>query len=277
MVSRSGSTANLMDSTGCKRSGRDCFYPETPTTSKTTGANGGSSESAQSGTCESPGSTSDEYEEEGAQADRLEAIPDGDEGAEESNDAQTSSEFTARRSTTTHSTSGHKTANSQTSETPSLVQDKGASPTPSTDGSVGYAGYQTAGTSRQGRPGVSSPSDSDNLRSDWSHLPPDLQFYLTYFYENITHFHYSLKAVPGDFLKTLFIDAALRNDALLHAVVGFAAFHRTLHNADGKIQDFLQYYNKAVSLLLNSIKQREKYSTGTLLAILQLATIEVGI
>lgn len=264
-----------MDPTGCKKGGRDCVYPETSTLSKTTSASSGSSKNAQSVTRESTGFSSDEYDDEGG-PERLEAIPDGDEGVEDTNDAQSSSKFTVQRGSISHSTGGQKATNRQSSETPSLVQDKGASPTPSTEGSVGYTGYQTAGISRQRRPGVSSPSDSDTLRTDWSHLPPDLQFYLTYFYENVTHLHYSLKADPGDFLKTLFIDAALRNDALLHAVVGFAAFQRTLHNPDGKIQDFLQYYNKAVSLLLNSLKKGEKHSTGTLLAILQLATIEVG-
>lgn len=124
---------------------------------------------------------------------------------------------------------------------------------------------------------MASPSHSENLRSDWSHLPPDLQFYLAYFYENVTHLHYSLKTDGNNnFLRTLFLDAALRNEALLHAVVGFSAFQLTLYNPDGKIQDFLQYYNKAVSLLLNSLKRGETHSTGTLLAILQLATIEVS-
>ena len=96
-------------------------------------------------------------------------------------------------------------------------------------------------------------------------------------YENVTYLHYSLKHDSGNFLKTLFIDAVLRNEALLYAVVGFSAFQRTLHNPGGKIQDFLQYYNKAVSLLLKSLKKGEQHSSGTILAILQLATIEVRI
>jgi hypothetical protein len=62
---------------------------------------------------------------------------------------------------------------------------------------------------------------------------------------------------------------------LLYAVVGFSAFQLTLKNPAGKIQDFLQYYNKAVSLLLNSLKKGERHNNSTILAILQLATIEV--
>jgi hypothetical protein len=176
-------------------------------------------------------------------------------------------------SSTSQSLSGQKNITINSSGTPSLVQDKVASPTPSTEGSIGYAAHQTA-ASRLKKPGFSS-SSPDNLRGGWFHLPADLQFYLTYFSENVTHLHYSLKFDSEDFLRTHFLDAALRDEALLYAVVGFSAFQRTLHNPEGKIQDFLQYYNKSVSLLLKSLMSGEQHSTGTILAILQLATIEV--
>lgn len=78
-------------------------------------------------------------------------------------------------------------------------------------------------------------------------------------------------------MRTQYLEIAQRHEALLYAIVGFSAFQRTLHNPEGKIQDFLQYYNKAVSLLLKSLKQGERPSNGTLLAILQLATIEVRV
>jgi hypothetical protein len=169
---------------------------------------------------------------------------------------------------------GQNNTAGKSSETSPPGLDIGASPTPSTEGSVGYLSYQVFGTSRLGT--TSSPSViSTNLRIDWSQLPPDLQFYLAYFYQNLTHLHYSLKFDPGNVLKTTFLDAALRNEALLYALVGFSAFQRTLHNSEGKIQDFLQYYNKAVSLLLESLRKGERHNVGTLLAILQLATIEV--
>jgi len=172
--------------------------------------------------------------------------------------------MTARKTTTRHS-----------SETPSLVQDRAASPTPSTEGSIGYSAYLTIRRSRLSKPSISLAAGSDSLRGDWSHLPTDLQFYLAYFCENITYLHYSLKFDSENFLQTCFLDAALKNEALLHAIVGFSAFQRTLHNQEGRIQDFLQYYNKAVSLLLKSLKKGERHSSGMLLAILQLATIEV--
>lgn len=170
--------------------------------------------------------------------------------------------------------SGQKPTTRHSSEAPSLVQDGGASPTPSTEGSVGYPAYQTAGSARMKISSLPSASSSDALRSNWSHLPPDLQFYLAYFYQNLTHLHFSLKFDSGNFLRTRFLDAALRNDALLHAVVGFSAYQRTIHIPGGEINDFLQYYNKAVSLLLTSLKRGAKHNNAMILAILQLATIE---
>jgi hypothetical protein len=205
----------------------------------------------------------------------LEDIPDEDEGHDEATRTVKMSRLGTQRSNASQSFSGQRTATRHSSETPSLVQDKGASPTPSTESSVGYSAYQAAGTLIKHRSSIFSPSGLDGLRSDWSHLPLDLQFYLAYFYENLTHLHYSLKIDSGDFLRTRFLDAALRNDALLYAVVGFSAFQLTLKNPAGKIQDFLQYYNKAVSLLLNSLKKGERHNNSTILAILQLATIEV--
>lgn len=65
------------------------------------------------------------------------------------------------------------------------------------------------------------------------------------------------------------------NESLLYALVGFAAYHRTIQNPSGNISEFLQYYNKSVTLLLEAFKKGGKQSTATLLTILQLATIEV--
>lgn len=85
-----------------------------------------------------------------------------------------------------------------------------------------------------------------------------------------------MKIDATNFLKTVFIEIALKNEALLYAIVGFSAYLRTLHNPEGKIQDFLKYYNQAVSLLLKSLRKGGQRTVGTLLAILQLATIEVS-
>lgn len=252
----------------CRKGSRECVYPEAPTSSKASGSS--FLRTTQSTNHESPGSSSDDGEDDSPE--RLDAIPDDEEMLDDLSRPPGPSRTSTQRSSISQTTNEQKSATRTPSETPSLIQDKScASPTPSTEGSVGYATYQ--GMGRQGKSSISSASGS-NLRSNWSHLPSDLQFYLTYFYENLTHCHYSLKLDSGNFLRTRFLDAALRNDALLHAVVGFSAFQRTLHNPTGKIQDFLQYYNKSVSLLLSSLRKGEKRDIGTLLAILQLATIE---
>ncbi|KAF4975826.1 hypothetical protein FZEAL_7445 [Fusarium zealandicum] len=109
---------------------------------------------------------------------------------------------------------------------------------------------------------------------EWSHLPPDYQRCLAFFVENITNFHYCLPLDSDDFMRTILPSAATRHEPLLNAVVGFSAYHLTLRNPQGKLQDFLQYYNKSVTLLLNMLKRKEKPSIATLLTILQLATIE---
>lgn len=187
-----------------------------------------------------------------------------------------SSKSAARRGAPSQISKSQKSSARLGSETPSLILDKDLSPTPSTDGSIGYATYANIPGSRLKSTMGPIPFVSEELKNDWARQPADLQFYLVYFYENVTQHHYALKHDSTNFLRTTFLEAALRNDALLHAVVGFSAFQRTLHCPGGKMQDFLQYYNKAVSLLLRSLMRKERRTFDTLLAILQLATIEVS-
>lgn len=78
-----------------------------------------------------------------------------------------------------------------------------------------------------------------------------------------------------DFFRVILPSIALRHEALLYAIVGFAAYHHTLKNPHGQINEFLQYYNRSVTLLLGFLKKKEKHNIGTLLTILQLAAIEV--
>lgn len=111
--------------------------------------------------------------------------------------------------------------------------------------------------------------------ADWSHLPPEYQRCLGFFVENITSFNYCIPTDSDDFFKTILPSVATRHEPLLNAVVGFSAYHLTLDNPQGKLQDFLQYYNKSVTLLLGLLKRKEKPNVATLLTILQLATIEV--
>lgn len=155
------------------------------------------------------------------------------------------------------------------------MQDKGSSPSPSTEGSVGYNAHLNKADQRMPKPSH-LPLGIDRAKPDWSYLPRDLQFYLDYFVSNVTHHHYYFKTNTANFLHSAFLEAALRNKSLLYAVVGFSAFQHTLHNPVGKIQDFLQYYNKAVQLLLKTLKRGEGNTVDTMYSILQLATIEVS-
>lgn len=91
----------------------------------------------------------------------------------------------------------------------------------------------------------------------------------------MTNFHYGINHDTDDFFKTILPLAALKNEALLNALVGFSAYHSTIQNPDGKIEDFLGYYNKSVMLLLGFLKRRERHDVSTLMTILQLAQIEV--
>jgi hypothetical protein len=123
-------------------------------------------------------------------------------------------------------------------------------------------------------PSVDFPA-SVTSTPDWSHLPPDMQRHLRWFGDNVTNFHYCITNDFDDFFKTILPNMATRSEPLLNAVVGFSAYHSTFQSPTGKLQNFLQYYNKSVILLLQALQKKEKHSIGTLLTILQLATIEV--
>jgi hypothetical protein len=68
---------------------------------------------------------------------------------------------------------------------------------------------------------------------------------------------------------------AIKHEPLRYAVVGYAAYYHTLAKSDGRISNFLQYYNESVSRLRVSITKHKKQSLATFLTILQLASIEV--
>ncbi|KAF7546511.1 hypothetical protein G7Z17_g8396 [Cylindrodendrum hubeiense] len=113
-------------------------------------------------------------------------------------------------------------------------------------------------------------------RRQTSEAPSQANFQrcLAHFVDNMTNFHYCIPHDSDEFFKTIFPSAALRHEPLLNALVGFSAYHLTLQDPNGKLQDFLQYYNRSVTLLLGTLKRKEKHTVATLLTILQLATIE---
>ena len=165
-----------------------------------------------------------------------------------------------RRSSTMSSFSLQRVGTTrQGSETPSFEENRSISPTTATGSAQHEFPFSALGGGQ----------------ADWSFLAPDLQFYLRYFCENITHYHYCLVDDSEGFFHSVLMNIAVRNEALLYAVVGFASYHHTLKNPNGRIKEFLQYYNRSVTLLLAFLKKKERHNVATLLTILQLATIEV--
>lgn len=201
---------------------------------------------------------------------KLDPILDEDEADSEGPSRQSARPLRPPRRSSTTSSFGLQRVPSglrQGSETPSFEGTKSSSPSVSTT-----TGSSATPASLQFS---DLPLQTTDVPPDWSALPQDLQFYLNYFCENITHYHYSMVTDTGSFFRWSLPSIALRHEALLYAVVGFAAYHHTLRNPNGQIRDFLQYYNKSVTLLLGFLKKKEKHNIGTLLTILQLATIEV--
>ncbi|CAM1511443.1 Fc.00g089560.m01.CDS01 [Cosmosporella sp. VM-42] len=244
----------------CRKGNRECVYPDPPTSKGSSGASTKSKESTSSAQTSSPSSNGDE-EEDFEQEVKLETILDEDEPDEQSQSSSTSA-MPRRLSMTTSQV--QQLAGRQTSETPSREGTKSSSPSVSTTtpSSLIAAAY----------PSAEFPVDLG--RADWSHLPSEFQHCLAHFVDNMTHYHYCLPSDADDFFRTILPSVAVKHEPLLNALVGFSAYHLTLQNPNGKLQDFLQYYNRSVTLLLEFLKRKEKHNVATLLTILQLATIE---
>lgn len=250
--------------TGCRKGKRECTYPEPPPTKSSSphGPRDGETNQQASPT------SSHEYEDDDVDLDtKLSPIPDEDEEGLACVSQQPVQPRKSLRHMSTASSLNLKrlmTRNRQSSETPSLEGAKSSSPTVS----IGTASSYT--------PTTSQLSDLPwSALPDLTHLPADFRFYLEYFYENITHHHYGVHKDFGDFFRTTFISLAVRSEPLLHAIVAFAAYHQTVRDPNGRLPSFLKYYNKTVTLLLGLLKNEDRHDLGTLLTVLQLATIEV--
>ncbi|KAK3323435.1 hypothetical protein B0T19DRAFT_358636 [Cercophora scortea] len=246
----------------CRKGKRECVYPE-PTAPKGSGSVGSTGPSQQ--TSPSSSHEDDEDDDDFGQDANLDPIMDEDEDEDEPQSATTQlsmPRFPPRRSSTASSYGAQRRATDrrQDSETPSLDGGNKSSSSPPISGA-------TSSGRMPGLPGAVA-------RSDWSKLSHEIQFYLNYFYENMTHYHYCMVSDSDNFFRTALIGAALHDEALLYAVVGFAAYHHSLRNPNGRIKEFLQYYNSSVTLLLAFLKRKETPTATTLLTILQLATIE---
>ncbi|KAM7188184.1 hypothetical protein V8F33_010777 [Rhypophila sp. PSN 637] len=255
----------------CRKGKRECNYPE-PTPAKGAASTGSRESSGQSQQTSPSSSHGGDDDEDAGLESSLDPILDEEEDDTEPQSATTQSSmpiFPPRR-TSTASTFGLQriaTGPRQESETRSL----GANHSSSSPSAL-RTKNSMSGLSTPGLPGTFFPTSS--ARPDWSSFPTDVQFYLNYFYDNIGHYHYCMVNDSDDFFRTVLLGMAARNDALLYAVVGFSAYHYMLKAPNGRIKDFLHYYNLSVSLLLAFLKSKERHNTATLLTILQLATME---
>ena len=146
---------------------------------------------------------------------------------------------------------------------------------PSTDGSSSLSVTSSLMASVSNPNKLSPVSTVTSQESaSWSYLPSDLQQHLNY-HQQLTYHYWFFKHDANRFIHTILIEHALGYDPLLYAIVGFAAFQRALKDQDGRIQDFLGYYNTSVTLLRKSLANGQKHTDATLLTILQLATFEV--
>ncbi|KAK8932009.1 hypothetical protein VCV18_000540 [Metarhizium anisopliae] len=239
---------------GCKKGNRDCVYPDPPASKSSKPKDNNTSQK-----------TSPKSSNEGDDADMdrvtnsLQTILDEDEPEELSSEERSDSQLSGSKAT---GFSNRNVTTRQSTESLSPDGIKDSSPSVSTGGSS-----VTVAPSID----LNIPTDG---RADWSHLPLDYQHYLNYFVENITSFHYSIMHDADDFFGTILPSLAVQHEPLLNAVVGFATYHATLQNPAGKLQDFLKYYNKSVTLLLESINRKEMNNILNLITILQLLTIE---
>ena len=243
------------------------MYPEPPSSTKSTsGSKLGQPRIPE----ENSESSSGEYEDEEPEAGSTNSI-------------QTQKPTNARAAISSARTAARKhsrqaMAQSQMSPT-SASRMKEKSLSPSTDDSSIMSKSRSTSATVNSSGQLSSISTTSTMTSPevtpWSHLSLDMQYYLDYHQHHLTYHHYFFKHDASHFVHDILLENALSYEPLLYAVVGFAAFRSTIQKEDGKLQDFLHYYNKSVSLLRRSLSSRQKHSEATMMTILQLAAFEV--
>ncbi|KAL8707891.1 MAG: hypothetical protein Q9220_007175 [cf. Caloplaca sp. 1 TL-2023] len=247
---------------------RTCTYPEPRSNAKA----GSSSKSA------AVRSTEPVAEESSSEDGREDTRPIKEE------DAQREADSSSKQNPSIRKQPRHKNARSKRPHAqghkqplPSIEQsehDPGHAQSPESDRSSPLS-PSPAGMQRSRHPEHDTPDSSlSPEKINFSHLPSQQRFLLEYLQKNITYHHYFFRHDADFFLHNILIEQALSYEPLLHALVGFAAFQWTVKQPDGKIQDFLGYYNRSVSLLLKSLKSGQPHTDATLLTILQLACIE---
>lgn len=129
----------------------------------------------------------------------------------------------------------------------------------------------------QGQPWMDPLVAVEMFRSettDWSHLPLDLQFLLHHHQRELTRAHYLFRHDSNEYLRTTLLDWALQYEPLLFAVAAFSGYSYTAV-VEGKMDDFLEYYSRATTMLRQSLSYENTWSVPMMLTILEMATIEV--
>ncbi|KAM7204489.1 adhesion and hyphal regulator 1 [Naviculisporaceae sp. PSN 640] len=254
----------------CRKGKRECNYPE-PTPAKGSSSLGSRDSSGQSQQTSPDSSHGGDDDEDAGLESNLDPILDEEEDDLEPQSATTQTSmplFSPRRTSTASSFGLQRISTGMRQEPEALSPDGNNSSSPS-------ATALKASITGPTTPGLSGTfSSSPHARPDWSTFPTDVQFYLNYFYDNINHYHYCMVNDADDFFRSILLGIAVQNEGLLYAIVGFSAYHYMLKSPNGRIKDFLHYYNRSVSLLLAFLKSKERNNIATLLTILQLATIE---
>jgi len=249
--------AGPLTSLGCKKGNRECEFPQPPSSSKR--AKQAENRSPQERTAKT------EHKEEGPSV--LETIKDESEDEEASVSPTSRPSINARTQSAQSPNSKHK--DPATVDPPPKVKDM-ASPQ-STDTSSSRSRADTPASSLQ----MSGASAEIHARqAKIKTLKSDLQKYLQFHHDHLTHYHYFIQLDPTDFVHNEFIDLALSYEPLLYAIVGFAAYHHELQQPRGKLSRFLGYHSKSLSMLRKSLEQNAKVSEATLLTVLQLALFE---
>ncbi|KAI7458194.1 hypothetical protein KC351_g18273 [Hortaea werneckii] len=233
----------------CRKGKRECIYPGASTSAASSskpsrkGSKAGESN-------ESASSASEDEEDDGKAA--LPAILDNEEDISEPQSAASSQS----RKSSNAALAASRPSIASTAETGSSSRD------------ASRPQANRASSKHSVKPSISHSSR-------WPGLPRDVKAYLKYHKQSLSHHHYAFKYDAGDFLKTTFLEIAMNDDsqALLYAIVAFAAYHHAVASGDNKISPFLSYYNRSINMLKTSLETKRPNVT-TLLTILQLATIE---
>lgn len=263
-------TISLTDqvTSGCFKGSRECTYPE-PRSTKTKNSKSNQAQASTTIDEESDSEEEGENSKENASSTVVHKV---------AGKASRPEPRARRPSGSTGAASWKHDTHSNEKPIPSIEQDKqdlNASHSPETDVLSPLSASQCGSRSSQHLDHLTSESSMSPEKISLSNLPQDQSYYLEYLQTNITHHHYFFRNDANYFLHNILIECALSYEPLLYAVVGFAAFHATLKKSDGKIQDFLGYYNRSVSLLRKSLASGQTHTDATLLTILQLASFEV--